>query len=230
MDMNVIVVRPAASAVGPDLIARYRKLPTAAISDSMRRTPGVIGLNIIGNSLRHGEHPSMVGTALTVRTRPGDNLAVHVALDRGRVDDILVVDARGDVTNAILGELMTAYAQSRGFSGIIVDGAVRDHDEISAGSMPVYARGLSHLGPYKSGPGEVHVPASIGGIAVNDGDLIVGDADGIAVIPAADADEVAERAEAIVQSEIVQRAQIDAHEWDRTWIDRTAVVLEVGEE
>jgi regulator of RNase E activity RraA len=216
--VNIIRVYPAADPIDPDIVARFAALPTPAVSDSMQRTPGATGLHPVGASMSPLGGRSMAGTALTVRTRPGDNLAVHAALDMGRPGDVLVVDARGEQTNAILGELMTTYAATRGFAGIVVDGAVRDHDPISAGDIPVFTRGISHLGPFKSGPGEVHGLATIGGVPVADGDLVLGDADGVVIVPADRLLDVVELAEAVITKEEGQRADILAGRWDRSWI------------
>jgi regulator of RNase E activity RraA len=141
-----------------------------------------------------------------------------------------VIDARGELVNAILGELMTEYAASRGIAGLVVDGAVRDQISLSAGELPVFARGFSHLGPYKSGPGEIHGPVSIGGVAVNDGDVILGDADGLAVIPRARAWSALEAAEQVVAKEAAQRQDIQAGTWDRSWVDDLLTVIEVEDQ
>lgn len=225
--MNIVRIHPAAGQLDADIVARFATLPTPAVSDSMQRTPGTVGLRPVGASLASLRGLSMAGTALTVRTRPGDNLAVHAALDRGRPGDVLVVDARGETTNAILGELMTSYAARKGFAGIVVDGAVRDHDPISAGDIPVFARAISHLGPYKSGPGEIHGLATVGGVPVADGDLVLGDADGIVIVPPHRAAEVLDLAETVVQKEIRQREDIESDRWDRTWIAAAAEFVHV---
>lgn len=224
--MNTIRIHERALAVPSDLIARFARLPTPVISDSSERATGATGLQPVGASLSSRGGSSMAGTARTVRTRPGDNLAVHVALERGGDGDVLVVDARGETTNAILGELMTTYAHTRGFEGIVVDGAVRDHDPISAGHLPVFARGISHMGPYKSGPGELHGTVTIGGVPVSDGDLVVGDSDGIVVVPAARMQEVLVMAESIAAKEEGQRVDIAAGRWDRSWIASAANIVD----
>jgi regulator of RNase E activity RraA len=214
----------------PDLVERYRRLSTPLITDSMERSQGAIGLLPVGECLSNLDQPVMAGPAFTVRTRPGDNLVVHKALDLARPGDVLVVDARGEVTNAILGELMTLYARQRGLAGIVVDGAIRDFDRLSAGILPVFARGVSHLGPYKSGPGEIHGPVQIGGVAVSDGDLVVGDADGVAVVPRSRAEETLCRSEALAASEEESRAEIAQGNWDRSWIERLLEVVEPDSE
>jgi regulator of RNase E activity RraA len=169
----------------------------------------------------------MAGPALTVRTRPGDNLAVHKALDLACPGDVLIVDARSELVNAIVGELMVRYARSRGLAGIVVDGAIRDRAEISAGDLPVYARGVSHLGPYRTGPGEIHGPISLGGAPVHDGDVIVGDGDGVVIVPRARVEATVYAAEEIVVSESHQRRAIDAGCWDRTWVDASIRLIPV---
>ena len=123
------------------------------------------------------------GPAFTVKTRPGDNLMVHKALDLAEPGDVIVVDAGGDLTNAIIGEIMSTYANARGIAGIVIDGAIRDADEIRANDFPVYAAGVTHRGPYKDGPGEINVPVAIDGMVIEPGDLVLGDGDGILCVP-----------------------------------------------
>lgn len=129
--------------VSPDQTTRARQLPVANVSDCLSRM--VAG----GPRLRPiHDKGTMAGPALTVRTRPGDNLMVHKALDMAQPGDVVVVDAGGDLTNAIIGELMQSYAIQRGLAGIVINGAIRDVDALRAGSLPVYAAGVTHRGPY----------------------------------------------------------------------------------
>jgi regulator of RNase E activity RraA len=124
----------------------------------------------------------MIGTALTVKTRAGDNLAIHAALKIARAGDIIVVDGGGDISQALIGEIILTHAESLGVAGFIIDGAIRDVAAIRASDLPCYARGVTHKGPYKFGPGALNVPVSIGGLVINPGDLIVGDEDGIVAL------------------------------------------------
>ncbi len=225
--MNQLRLFPASSVPERSLIERYRCLTTPAISDSLERAFGTLGLFPIGNCLSSLNGRSVAGPAFTVRTRPGDNLVVHKALDLARSGDILVIDAGGELVNAILGELICLYASTRGIAGIVVDGAVRDKTAISAGQIPVFARGISHRGPYKNGPGEIHGPISLGGVPVHDGDIIVGDEDGIVVVPLSRAEATAAAAEGVVAREQEQREAIRRGEWDRSWIDATLRIVEV---
>lgn len=224
--MNQLRLFPAAAATDKALIARYRRLSTPTISDCLERAFGVLGVFPVGNCLSSLQGQAMAGPACTVRTRPGDNLIVHKALDLARPGDVLVIDAGGELVNAILGELISSYADTRGIAGLVVDGAIRDKAAISAGSIPVFARGISHRGPYKSGPGEIHGTVSLGGVPVHDGDIIVGDDDGVVVVPRARAEATASAAVAVVARERAQREAIKRGEWDRSWIDAALQVVE----
>ena len=167
--------RPAADA---SALALLRGIPTPILSDNMAR------MFAGGAALRpYHRGGAMIGPALTVRTRPGDNLMVHKAIDLAQPGDVIVVDAGGDLTNAIIGEIMTTLAQKRGVAGFVIDGAVRDVDAIAASDFPVYARGVTHRGPYKDGPGEINVPVAIDGMVIAPGDLVIGDEDGLLCIP-----------------------------------------------
>lgn len=177
-------------AVAPDLVARFRKIPVANISDSMSRMPAG------GPALRPLHREGVLcGPAVTVKTRPGDNLLVHMALNLAQPGDVIVVDAGGGLTNAIIGERMLTYCVAKQFAGVVIQGAVRDLGWIRRMDFPVYAAGVTHRGPYKDGPGEINVPIGFGGMVIEPGDLIVGDEDGVISIPFAAAEEVCLAAE-----------------------------------
>lgn len=228
--MNIIRLYPRASQIPAEVLARYSQVQTSTVSDSQERVSGAVGISPVGNCLSSLGGRSMAGTALTVRTRAGDNLAVHQALELARPGDVLVIDAHGEVTNAILGELMTYYAASRGVAGIVVDGAIRDRDDLSAGPIPVFSRGVSHMGPYKSGPGAIHGDVAIGGAVVRDGDLVVGDGDGVVFVSPNRIETVLASAESIMESEIKQREAIARGEWDRSWVEGAVSLVQVEQE
>ncbi len=167
-----------ARKVGDEWVARYREVPVANVSDSMNRmTAG-------GARLRPMHHEGVLcGPALTVKARPGDNLMLHYAIDIAQRGDVIVVDAGGDLTNALIGEMMVAYAVKRGVAGIVINGAIRDAANIGAGEFPLFAAGVSHRGPYKDGPGEINVPIAIDGMVIEPGDLVIGDDDGLLCVP-----------------------------------------------
>lgn len=152
---------------------------------------------------------------------------VHKALDIARPGEILVVAAGGALDRAILGGLMGQYATARGVAGIIVDGAIRDRADLEELAPPVFAAGVSHLGPYKDGPGELRSPVSIAGLTVHDGDIMIGDSDGVAVIPRARAEEILLAAEAKREAEKDEKASIAAGTWDRRWVDDALRIVDV---
>lgn len=196
------------------IVARFRALPVANVSDSMSRmTAGGPALRPIHKS------GVLAGPALTVKTRPGDNLMVHKAIDIAEPGDVIVVDGGGDLTNSLIGELMSAHAQIRGIAGMVIYGAIRDYDTLHRGTFPVYAAGVTHRGPYKDGPGEINVAIAIAGMVIEPGDLIVGDGDGIVSVPYDLAEAVLTATEAKHQSEIKQLAAIKAGKSDRAWVD-----------
>ena len=199
----------------PRLVAELAKMVTPHLSDSMER------LYAGGPQLRpmHREG-KLAGPAYTVKTTPGDNLLVHKALDSAQKGDVIVVDAGGVCENAIIGELMMSRARQRGVAGIVIWGAIRDSAEIGAGTYPVYASGVTHRGPYKNGPGEINVPINMGGMAVNPGDIIIGDADGLVAIPQDQAERVLASAKSILEKETAAMKEILAGTVDRSWVDK----------
>lgn len=199
-----------------ELIARFERLASSLVSDVFGRWGGAPGILPVS-----GLAPGRVvaGAAMTVRTRPGDNLVVHKALDLARPGEVLVVAAGGQSDRAILGGLMGQYATKQGLAALVVDGAVRDRTVLDELAPPVFATGLSHLGPYKNGPGDIRGPVSIAGVTVRDGDLIVGDEDGIAVVPRELAEEIVAAAEAKSTAEDAESRAIASGTWDRTWVD-----------
>lgn len=194
-------------------IARFRTLPVANISDSMSR------MTAAGTTLRPMHRSGVLaGPAITVKCRPGDNLMVHYALDIAQPGDVLVVDAGGDLTNAIIGELMTSYAQQKGLGGFVINGAIRDSRSIAEHDLPVYAAGVTHRGPYKDGPGEVNVSVAIAGMVIEPGDLIIGDEDGLLCVPFAELDAIYAKAKAKSDAEHAQLEAIGEGRSDRRWV------------
>lgn len=192
----------------------FRDLPVANVSDVMSRmTAG-------GPTIRpYYTGTRMVGVALTVKTRPGDNLMVHKAIDLAGPGDVVVVDAGGDLTNAIIGELMAGQAKQRGLAGIIIAGAIRDSDVLLADSFPVFAAGVTHRGPYKDGPGEINVPIAIGGMVIHPGDLVCGDPDGVLAVPFDEVESIYEKASGKHALEGDMMKAIAAGTSDRSWVD-----------
>ncbi len=197
-----------------DLIRQFAGVAVAHISDSMNRMHSAAGLRP-----RH-RSGQLCGVALTVRVPPGDNLMVHKALNMAAPGDVIVVDAGGDVTNAIIGEMMSTFAAKRGLAGLVIDGAIRDSAAILRSDFPVYARGVTHRGPFKNGPGEINVPVSVGGMVVCPGDILVGDADGLVALSPEIAPVVLKLVQALAEKERNNLAAIGQGTNDRSWVDK----------
>jgi RraA family protein len=211
-------VLPIERRVERKLVEQFRNVVTPHISDNLNR------LHAIGSGLRpYHKEGKLIGTAITVKTRPGDNLLVHKAIDMAEPGDVIVVDAGGDTTNAIVGEIMMQLSRKKGIAGFIIDGAIRDLAAFQNGDFPVYAKGVTHRGPYKDGPGEINVPISVDGMLVQPGDLIVGDEDGLAVVPYEFANEILQKVKAqeIREREILE--SIENGTVDREWVDETLI-------
>src|SRR5437763_216592 len=195
-------------------VQAFAEIPVANVSDCMTRlTAGGPRLRPLHKGGRLG------GPALTVKCRPGDNLMIHKALDLAQPGDVIVVDAGGDLTNSLFGELMLSYAVTRKIAGIVLNGAVRDIDVIAAGSFPLYAAGVTHRGPYKDGPGEINVPVAIDGMVIQPGDLMLGDADGLLCVPYEDVEQVLAASRDKVALEQKTIANIRSGKHDTAWVD-----------
>ncbi len=193
--MTITTAMTAVSKPAAALIEAFRTAPTSIISDNLSRLPGAVGLKPFHKG------GQLVGAAFTVRTRPGDNLAIHMALEYVGPGDAIVVDGGGDESRALIGEIMLNIAKYRGAAGYVIDGAIRDAGAIAASDFPVFARAVIHRGPYKSGPGEINVPVSIGGMVVAPGDIVVGDEDGVVAFSPAIAPTLLETVQAQIKRE-----------------------------
>lgn len=204
-----------------ELIKAFTGLPVANVSDSMSRVFSA------GPSLRP-MHASgaLIGVAITVKTRPGDNLMLHKAIDMAEPGDVIVVDAGGDLSNALMGELMLAHAVNRGVAGFVLNGAIRDLDAFVETNLPTFAAGVNHRGPYKDGPGEINVPVSIDGMIIEPGDIVIGDCDGVLAVPLDHAEEILKSTLEKQDKEVKQMAAIKNRTNDRSWVD--AALLEKG--
>ncbi|MEU6713993.1 methyltransferase [Nonomuraea sp. NPDC046802] len=186
-----------------DVLARLAVLPTANIGDAMDR------LGALDSRIRAVWPGARVaGRAFTIWTRSGDNALIHQALDVVRPGDVIVVNGGGDESRALIGELIGQRAKNAGVAGFVIDGAVRDAEGLGEMGMPVFARAVTPAGPYKNGPGHLGRTIAVGGVAVAPGDLILGDADGVVVVPLAEAERVAQAAEAVFANEEGKRAAI----------------------
>lgn len=204
---------PSSPQVDPAILETLRGIAVALLSDNLHRSLGSSGLQ------PYHRPRAMAGTAVTVRARGGDNLTVLRAFEYCRAGDVMVIDCGGDISNAVVGGILTYYGSTIGLSGMVLDGAIRDVAEIRERDFPVYARGVTHRGPYKDGPGEINVPVSIGGMVVNPGDIIVGDQDGLLAFDPAEASVVIAKALAQASKEVDTMLAMKEGRWDRSFID-----------
>ncbi|MCT1655804.1 methyltransferase [Brevibacterium luteolum] len=169
-------------------------------------------LNVVDGAIRPvWSGCGLVGRAVTVVTAGGDNRVIHEAISDLRNGDVLVVNGQGVTNRALVGELISERAQRKGCVGFVIDGAIRDADEIAELRFPVYARGVTPAGPYRNGPGHNGVPVAVGGVVVQPGDWVIGDSDGVAVVPHDQAHEILDKAEAKRDAELQQQRDIRAH-------------------
>ena len=207
-------ILPNAPMAPAELVEAFAQVVTPHISDNLGRHIGARGLT------RYNRSGKLVGTAITVKTRPGDNLLIYKALMQAEPGQVLVVDGAGDTTNALVGELIMLYAQQRGMVGFVIDGAVRDTAAFIEADFPCYARDVSHRGPYKQGPGQIGVPVSIGGQVVRNGDWVVGDEDGVVTFSAEEASALIEAAHRTAAAEEAIKREIATGEYQQSWLDK----------
>lgn len=203
--------------VDPAVLAGLRDFETPSASDLMNR------LYTMTSAIRNLTDPGLrlIGSACTVKVFPGDNLMVHKALDIARPGDVVVVDAGASPMNAVLGDLISTKARHRGIQGFVVDGLIRDLPAILAlGDFPVFARGVTPIGPLHRGPGEINHAVSCGGIVVHPGDVIMADLNGVVVIPAATAASTLERLQSQAAVESSYTAAVAEGNFSNAWVDR----------
>lgn len=209
-------ILPRQRTVSREVVERFARLPVANVSDSMWRMASA------GASLRPMHAGGgLAGPALTVKVPPGDNLMIHKAIALAQPGDVIVVDGGGKLTNALVGEMMLLQMARRHVSGVIINGAIRDAAAIRAQSLPVFAAGVTHRGPYKNGPGEINVPIAIEGMLIAPGDLMLGDDDGVLSVPFDEAEVIFSAASAKHEAEQRQIANIEAGTHDVRWVDET---------
>lgn len=201
------------------LIEEFRKIPASNTSDVMGRN---CAMNPRIYLVSSPKEQMMSGPALTVKCRAGDNLALHAALNICQEGDVLVVSNEEDNTRALMGEVMMAYLFNvKKIAGIILDGPIRDIDEIGNWDFPVYCTGTTPGGPYKEGPGEVNVPISCGGVSVIPGDIILADPDGVIVIPTNDAEQILKDAKEFKIADEAKLEKTRKGEINRDWVNKT---------
>jgi RraA family protein len=206
-------IRRSIQRIDAKTVVAARKFQASILADVAGRR-GTLGGRIqpLSKSMK------VAGPAFTVEVRPGDNLMIHAALALAQPGDVIVVDGKGDLSCALTGALMAAHAKKAGIAGFVIDGAVRDTEECAAGDFPIFAAGANPNGPLKNSGGRINWPVSVAGTAVNPGDLIVGDADGVVVLPRELAAGIVAGAQAKVDAEAERMKQIGRGELVQGWV------------
>jgi regulator of RNase E activity RraA len=206
-------VLPSPPRIRPDILERFRGLASPNLADAMGR------FNFMDAGIRSRSALPLCGLAVTVNCRPADNLMVHKALQVAEAGDVVVVNTCGNTTSAVFGELMCHTAIAKELGGIVVDGAIRDVEGITRLGLAAFSRSVCPGGCDKDGPGEINVPISCGGTVVKPGDIVVGDSDGVAVVPREHAEEVLALVAELMEREKKRIAEIRAVQLFKPEID-----------
>ena len=214
--------------VSPEIVAAAAQYPSSILADVAGRRGGLSGrIAPLASSMK------FAGPAITVEVRPGDNLMIHAAMAIAKPGDVIMVDGKGDLNSALIGEIMSLQCVALGVAAVVVDGAARDCEAICDLGFPMFVAGLNPNGPTKFVPGRLNHPISIGGVTVNPGDLVVGDADGVTVIERDKAAAMLPLAAEKVAMETKRIADIKSRKALRPgWLDaalRMAGVIKDGE-
>ncbi|MBD5431012.1 RraA family protein [Lactobacillus agrestimuris] len=202
----------------PEVVKGFSKIPASNTADCMERN---CAMNPRVKLMSNPDH-EMVGPAFTVHTRAGDNLAIYAALRYCQEGDVIVIDDEGDNTRSLIGEVMMSYLRDqKKIAGIVIDGPIRDIDNLQTWNLPIYARSTTPGGPYKEGPGELNVPVSCGNVSVNPGDIILGDSDGVICIPRKDAPDILPKAQEFHKKDNEKAIAFSRGEVDLSWVDET---------
>ena len=199
------------------LLEAYKTLQASNVADCMGR------ISAMSSAIRLMNKPfanSMVGAALTVKSRPGDNLLLHKALNMAAAGDVIVVSNGGGRSQSLMGEIMASYAAWKNVAGIVLDGPIRDVAALWNIGIPIYATGSTPGGPFRLGPGEINVPVACGNIHVDPGDIILGDCDGVIVIPMADAAALLDKARQWSNNDQTKLSAAKNGTADRSWVDK----------
>ncbi|WP_227378816.1 4-carboxy-4-hydroxy-2-oxoadipate aldolase/oxaloacetate decarboxylase [Haladaptatus halobius] len=187
-----------------EIVEAFEEVPSTIVSD----VTGNIGLTMDAGIRPAYDGIEMAGTAITVKAAPGDNLIIHKAITMAEPGDVLVIDCNGYTDTGHIGELMCNSCQANDLAGLVIDGAYRDKREITEMGFPVYGRGVNPQGPLKQDPGSINVTVSCAGVSVDPGDIVIGDDDGLAVIPGDGAAQVLELAQEKIRAEDNVREEV----------------------
>jgi 4-hydroxy-4-methyl-2-oxoglutarate aldolase len=221
VDPPVLTIRRNFERSEERLIAEFRGMPTGAIADAMG------GRGALHYKIKpiDPKNCTFVGSALTCETGASDNLAILAALTIARPGDVIVAASEGFDGAAVVGDNVALMARNRGVAALVIDGMARDGTGIVEAQVPVFARGLTPNSCVRSGPGRVGIPVIVGGVAVEAGDLVIGDLDGVVIVPRLTAAVTVAQLMEVVGAETELQAQIKA---GATELDAVAQLLNSG--
>lgn len=194
--MTIIQYKNTSGKLPQSILDAYAEIPAAVASDCLNRGGTLAGaINPLRPTMR------ICGQARTVECPAGDNTPLRAAVRDAKPGDVIVCDAKAHEDRAVFGGLMALFAKEQGISGLVIDGAVRDSEEIIEAGLNMFCRAVVPCGPIKQGGGSLDGPITCGGMGVNPGDIVLGDADGVTVVPFERAEEILKAAKAILEKE-----------------------------
>ncbi|MGI9451821.1 MAG: RraA family protein [Geminicoccaceae bacterium] len=203
-DPAKLIIKRSGKPIDPSIVEQFAKRSTSFVVDAMQ------GRGALSHKIKAIDPKSrFTGTALTARAGARDNLAAIAALDLISPGDVLVISAQGFTETAVFGDNMARIAKQRGAVAVVTDGAVRDVDEIRQIGLPVFAAAVTPNSAFPSGPGEVGLPLSLGDVAIDTGDLVLGDGDGVVIVPSQKVDAIAESLSEVAALEAKLHAKIE---------------------
>lgn len=194
-------------------VAAFRGVQTGYVVDARGRK-GALDHHIRPLS----DNKAFCGVAVTVQTRPRDNLACWAAFEACKPGDVLVIACNAYQEASVIGDVFVAMAKNNGVIACVTDGMVRDLAGINDVGLPVFARGLTPNSPFKDGPGEIGLSVAIGGVTVTSGDIVLGDGDGVVIVPRAEIAAVQEQLQAVRAKEAKMEAGVRSGEKSPPWL------------
>ena len=210
----LLTVRRHFERPAPSLLHKLKGVQTGHVVDAM------LGRGALDHPIKpiDPEHAHFVGAALTVETGPSDNLAIIAALAIAQPGDVIITASDAFSATAVVGDNVSWMAKNKGVVAIVIDGMARDREGIVGVGLPVFARGITPNSCVKSGPGKIGLPIVCGGVAVSSGDVVVGDRDGVVIVPRLEAEAVIGRLDEVRRAEVETQARIAAGMTHPAWV------------